>query len=231
MAERDKHIELTENERKRLAAIRVRLDYLTSFLNEDRLPTANSSPVEWFQTLATIKSIVRNTSNDLSFVTCLLAKDYLCRRFEMRPFDVALKHQNASGLDIDEETATGERVVGEIKTTSPAARSDLGAQQKKTHAKDYKKLNEANAAHRFFFVTDHVTLDIMHEKYASQILGVEIVLLPPLSDKGFPWLRARYDYFAPVRQEIIDRGISEEEVNADIDAAIAGVRAEHRSKQ
>jgi AbrB family looped-hinge helix DNA binding protein len=42
---------------------------------------------------------------------------------------------------------------------------------------------------------------------------------------GSPWLKELYEYFAPVREEIIARGISEEEVNADIDAAIAEVRA------
>lgn len=41
------------------------------------------------------------------------------------------------------------------------------------------------------------------------------------------WLRALYDAYAPVRADILARGISEEEVNVDIDAAIAEVRAEH----
>lgn len=49
--------------------------------------------------------------------------------------------------------------------------------------------------------------------------------------RGSPWLRELYEYFAPVREEIRARGISEEEVNADIDAAIAAVRAEQRAKQ
>lgn len=49
--------------------------------------------------------------------------------------------------------------------------------------------------------------------------------------KGSPWLRELYEYFAPVREEILARGISEEEVNADIDAAIAEVRAEQRAKR
>lgn len=49
--------------------------------------------------------------------------------------------------------------------------------------------------------------------------------------KGSPWLRELYEYFAPVREEILARGISEEEVNADIDAAIAAVRAERRAKR
>jgi bifunctional DNA-binding transcriptional regulator/antitoxin component of YhaV-PrlF toxin-antitoxin module len=50
------------------------------------------------------------------------------------------------------------------------------------------------------------------------------------SNKGSPWLRELYEYFAPVREEILARGISEEEVNADIDAAIEEVRAEERAR-
>ncbi|MHB8647831.1 MAG: AbrB/MazE/SpoVT family DNA-binding domain-containing protein [Thermomicrobiales bacterium] len=41
------------------------------------------------------------------------------------------------------------------------------------------------------------------------------------------WYRQLYDYFAPVREEIAARGISEQEVNDDIDAAVRAVRAEH----
>jgi bifunctional DNA-binding transcriptional regulator/antitoxin component of YhaV-PrlF toxin-antitoxin module len=48
--------------------------------------------------------------------------------------------------------------------------------------------------------------------------------------KGSPGLRALYEYFAPVREEILARGFSQEEVFADIDAAIAEVRAEQRAK-
>jgi bifunctional DNA-binding transcriptional regulator/antitoxin component of YhaV-PrlF toxin-antitoxin module len=49
--------------------------------------------------------------------------------------------------------------------------------------------------------------------------------------RGSPGLRALYDYFAPVREEILARGISQEELYADIDAAIAEVRAEQRAKK
>ena len=51
------------------------------------------------------------------------------------------------------------------------------------------------------------------------------------SDEGSQWLHELYEYFAPVREEILRRGISEEEVNADIDAAIAAVRAEQHAKR
>lgn len=49
--------------------------------------------------------------------------------------------------------------------------------------------------------------------------------------RGSPALKALYDYYAPVREEILARGISEEEVNADIDAAIAAVRAAQRTSR
>ena len=44
--------------------------------------------------------------------------------------------------------------------------------------------------------------------------------------EGSPWLRELYEYFAPVREEILRNGYTEEEVNAAIDAAIREVRAE-----
>jgi bifunctional DNA-binding transcriptional regulator/antitoxin component of YhaV-PrlF toxin-antitoxin module len=40
------------------------------------------------------------------------------------------------------------------------------------------------------------------------------------------WVKEFYDIFAPVREYIAAAGYSEEEVNADIDAAIRAVRAE-----
>lgn len=49
------------------------------------------------------------------------------------------------------------------------------------------------------------------------------------SEKGSPGLRALYEYFAPVREEILASGITREELYADIDAAIAEVRAEKRA--
>jgi AbrB family looped-hinge helix DNA binding protein len=51
------------------------------------------------------------------------------------------------------------------------------------------------------------------------------------TSKGSPGLRALYEYFAPVREEILARGISQEELFADIDAAIAEVRAEERARR
>jgi bifunctional DNA-binding transcriptional regulator/antitoxin component of YhaV-PrlF toxin-antitoxin module len=64
--------------------------------------------------------------------------------------------------------------------------------------------------------------------------GTELHVVPVRvaeRDEGSDWLKKLYDYYAPVRAEILARGISEEEVNADIDAAIAEVRAEQRRRK
>ena len=44
---------------------------------------------------------------------------------------------------------------------------------------------------------------------------------------GSPWLAELYQRFAPVRQEAIDQGYTEEEINAAIDEALAAVRQHH----
>lgn len=41
---------------------------------------------------------------------------------------------------------------------------------------------------------------------------------------GSPWLVELYERFAPVRQEALDRGYTEGEINDAIDAALAAVR-------
>lgn len=49
--------------------------------------------------------------------------------------------------------------------------------------------------------------------------------------QGSPWLQELYEYFAPVRQEILEQDVTEEDVNADIDAAISAARAERRDRR
>ncbi len=44
---------------------------------------------------------------------------------------------------------------------------------------------------------------------------------------GSPWVKELYEAFAPVRKEILDRGITEEEVNDTIDRAVKAVRKKH----
>ena len=52
-----------------------------------------------------------------------------------------------------------------------------------------------------------------------------------VQEEGSPWFRELYDLFAPVRQEAIDKGYTEEEINAWIDEAVAASRAARRRPQ
>jgi hypothetical protein len=133
--------------------------------------------------LVGIKEIVGNASNDLSLVATLMAKEHLYRMLPMQPFDAALKPQGASGLDIDECTVDGERVVAEIKTTSPYRPNDLGAAQKASFVRDFAKLRAAEAKHKFFFVTDPATYAVVQRRYAPEMPEVACVLLGPFDDR------------------------------------------------
>ncbi|MGN6359594.1 MAG: AbrB/MazE/SpoVT family DNA-binding domain-containing protein [Thermomicrobiales bacterium] len=44
---------------------------------------------------------------------------------------------------------------------------------------------------------------------------------------GSPWLAELYQRFAPIRQEAVEAGYTEEEINDAIDQAVAAVRAKH----
>lgn len=176
-------IDLTERERRELDAIASRWEELRRFVNTVRLGDADGLD-DWFKNLERMKAIQGNTSNDLSFVACLLAKRFLLSRHRLSAFDVAAKPQGAPGLDIDLQSEDGQRIVAEIKTTVPysGARHDLGAQQKASFRKDFVKLNLAVAEYKYFFVTDAHTLEIVNRKYAEEIPGVAVVCLKP----GFP---------------------------------------------
>jgi AbrB family looped-hinge helix DNA binding protein len=57
--------------------------------------------------------------------------------------------------------------------------------------------------------------------------GGELTLRPvETKPKGSEWFRDLYEAFAPVRQEAIDKGYTDEEINDWIDEALREVRAE-----
>jgi bifunctional DNA-binding transcriptional regulator/antitoxin component of YhaV-PrlF toxin-antitoxin module len=72
-------------------------------------------------------------------------------------------------------------------------------------------------------------LDITDDSLLQMTLegdGLRITKLHTAPDAtGSPWLAELYERFAPVRQEALDQGYTEEEINAAIDRAVAGVRS------
>lgn len=51
---------------------------------------------------------------------------------------------------------------------------------------------------------------------------------PDPESKGSQWFKELYDLFAPARESLAESGMTDEEINAEIDAAIREVRAEQR---
>jgi len=150
---------------------------LKTFLNESTLQPIHGSIPQWHGFLAQVKSILGNFNNRISFVALLMAKAYLVRKLALAPFDATSKAQGAPGLDIEERTLKGERVIGEIKTTEPYLMHDFGAQQLSMFKKDFDKLNAESAAYKFFFVSDSRSFELMKRKYAKRIPGVTFVSL------------------------------------------------------
>lgn len=78
-------------------------------------------------------------------------------------------------------------------------------------------------------------LGITHESMLRLTLDDRGLHISPVqvaeAGAGSPWLRELYEMYAPVREEILALGLSEEEVNAEIDAAIAEVRQEQRANR
>ncbi len=170
-------LELAKNEADGLEQVAERIDRLREFLATQQPPGNHASPQTWFVYLTAIKTILGNSSNDLSFVSCLMAREYLGARFPLVPFDVAAKPQGANGLDIDAWTTTGERIIGEIKTTSPYHPTRFGAAQMTSLRKDFAKLQRNDADHTFMFVTDPVAFQLLRQSFSDDLPGVMIVCL------------------------------------------------------
>lgn len=170
-------MEFTDKEEAGLAVAALCLDGLREYLQTQSTPALNASPEEWFGVLMNVKSILGNFNNLSSFVACLLAKDYLTHHLPMTAFDVAEKPQGANGLDIDELTLSGARVIGEIKTTTPRQADKIEAEQMKSFYRDFAKLQNTAAEHKFMFVTHSRTYDALLKRSQFFLSGVTLVCL------------------------------------------------------
>lgn len=173
---------MTDSEASSIAAIADNIKRLRQFFHDVEAPSYGQSPKEWLRYLVAMKRTMGNTSNWLSLIACLLAKDYLQANLHMAEFDVSLKPQGAPGLDIDAMTVSGERVVAEIKTTIPYNQSRLGAAQQASFQKDFFKLSSANADHKYLFVTDERTYSAVEHAFTSQLKPNGIRLISLWSD-------------------------------------------------
>jgi len=169
-------MKMTKNEENQLDNIILKVDKLKNYLNSFNINN-NDELKNIYNYINEIKNIQGNINNSISYISCLLAKNYLINNFEIENIDVSLKPQSANGLDIDERLNNGERIICEIKTIYPYGENDFGAAQKDSFRKDFKKLNETSAEYKILFVTENKSFEILNKKYLNELKGIKIVLL------------------------------------------------------
>ena len=118
-----------------------------------------------------------NFNTDVSFISCLMATDYLCGQFNLGNFDVSEKSQSAPGPDIEVYTVEGKKNIAEIKSTNPYKDNDFGSQQIDSLRNDFSKLKNSSADYKYMFVTNESAYNILNKKYSAELEGIMLVLL------------------------------------------------------
>jgi len=176
---------LSNEEMNYIESLSEKVDKVRDFLiNEMPSDFSNESLIEQYDSMKTFRRIIGNIDNDMSFIGCLLIKEFLNQRHSFSKLNMALKPQGSPGLDVDEKTTDGKRIIGELKTTYPYKENDLGANQKNTFMKDFEKLQQNVADFKYFFVTESRTFNIVRSKYGQYLKGINLVLLPQALSNG-----------------------------------------------
>lgn len=172
-------VTLTAAEEHQLSSIAEKLANIQEFLSTVDIRQERCNLEDWYKTVSAVKRLLGNFDNDVSFIACLMAKQFLSIRHDLELIDTAAKPQGAPGLDFDAATRDGKRIIAEIKTTIPYNVSDLGSQQRQTFLRDFQKLAENKADFKYFFVTERETFEIVQRHYTKYLAeGISVVLLP-----------------------------------------------------
>lgn len=163
--------------RKEIDAVYKSFQKLESLRNALYTDSDMGDIYEVFKYFNRIKEIMGNFNTDVSFITCLMAKDYLCNQFDLEYFDVSEKSQSAPGPDIEVYTAEGKKIIAEIKSTIPYKDNDFGSQQINSLRNDFSKLKNSSADYKYMFVTNESAYNILNIKYSAELEGIMLVLL------------------------------------------------------
>jgi len=133
-------MDFTTSEKYELGIINNKINELKHFIKNNFFDNSSYDMKYWYNYLNNIKNIIGNFNDTLSFISCLMAKEYLMERYIITDFDVGIKSQSSPGLDIDILTVEGKRIIAEIKTTKSINENDFGSKQKESVLNDIKKL-------------------------------------------------------------------------------------------
>ena len=164
---------MTENEKTALKASMDKLAGLRALKNTENVYDA-------FDAYKNFKDAIGNYNSDMAYISCLMAKKWLIKRFGNHvsdSLDVSQKSQSAKGFDIELRECD---IVGEIKNTVPCKKKDdgFGAQQIASIERDLEKLRKSGVKNKFFFVTDKKCFDnLKDEKFKQKLKGIELVPL------------------------------------------------------
>jgi len=179
-------MKITESEKIVLKELYGKIRDLQYYFKTEQIDEHSYNSIHWYNYIVKIKKILGNFDNDISYIACLMAKEFLISRHSVEDLDVSLKPQSAPGLDIDTITNTGDRIIAEIKTTIPYLKNDLGAQQKNMFLKDFHKLNNNDATFKYFIVTEKAAYNVVQKRYSKYLNNKILVLLPnALIDKRY----------------------------------------------
>lgn len=170
-------MEFLETEKAELHKAINKLEKVNHYLNSMYFDDEDLDLFELFKNFNTVKELLGNFNTDVSYLSCLLAKSYLCSQFDDLDLDVSEKSQSAPGLDIDVTTKDSKRIIAEIKTTIPCKQNDFGVQQIDCLRKDFSKLHNNTADYKFLFVTDKNAYSILNTKYLGGLNDIRLILL------------------------------------------------------
>ncbi|MCR5614089.1 hypothetical protein [Treponema sp.] len=154
-----------------------KLNRLIDEIELSKLDSQDFDIYEVYKSFNKVKEIMGNFNNDISFVACLMAKDFLQSQFDIEDFDVSEKPQSAPGLDLEVYTKDLKKIIAEIKTTQPYKENDFGAKQIESLRNDFKKLHNVAADYKFLFVTEYSAYEVLKRKYIKEYEGISLVLL------------------------------------------------------
>lgn len=170
-------MEFLETEKAELHKAINKLEKVNHYLNSIYFDDEDLDLFELFKYFNTVKEFLGNFNTDVSYLSCLLAKSYLCSQFDDLDFDASRKSQSAPGLDIDVTAKDSKRIIAEIKTTIPYKQNDFGSQQTDCLRKGFSKLHNHTADYKFLFVTDKNAYSILNTKYLDELNDIRLILL------------------------------------------------------
>ncbi len=153
-----------------IVGINKKIERIKSFIETENLHIQDgnikTAVIKWME----LKEIVGNMGNDIHYLTLHLANSFLKAKHNVS-VDLG-KPPGSAGLDIELED-----IVAEIKTTIPHLAHDFGAAQKREIKKDLDRLELSSAKHKYFFVVNHKTEQIVKTKYLMNYPSVKVVNL------------------------------------------------------